>query len=47
MRAITAPTPFQAPGTNATSQKRFEALWKSIPARVEAVLEVKGWYTRC
>ena len=36
----------QAPGTNATSQKHFEALWKSMPTRAEAVLEVKRLYTR-
>ena len=37
--ATTNPT--QAPGISATSQKHFEALWKSMPAHVEAVLEVK------
>ena len=37
-----APTHGQAPGTNVTSHKRLEALWKSIPACVEAVLKVKG-----
>ena len=28
-------------------QKHFEALCKSMPAHVEAVLEAKGSYTRC
>ena len=45
MRASTgsaAPTHGQAPGTNVTSQKHFEALWKSMPACVEAVPKVKG-----
>ena len=27
-------------------QKHFGALWKSMTARVEAVIEAKGWYTR-
>ena len=27
-------------------QKHFEALWKSMPARVEAVIDAKGWYTQ-
>ena len=27
-------------------QKHFEALWKSMTACVEAVIEAKGWYTR-
>ena len=26
-------------------QKHFEALWKSMPAHVEAVIKAKGWYT--
>ena len=26
--------------------KQFEALWKSMPERVQAVIEAKGWYTR-
>ena len=26
--------------------KHFEALWKSMPARVEAVIDAKGWYTQ-
>ena len=30
-----APPPGQASGTNATSQKHFEALWKSMITRVE------------
>ena len=37
-----APTHGQAPGTNVTSQKHFEALWKSMPDSVEAVLKVEG-----
>ena len=41
-----APTSGKAQGTNATSQKHFEALWKSMPTRAEAVLEVKRLYTR-
>ena len=27
--------------------KQFEALGKSMPDRVQAVIEAKGWYTRC
>ena len=45
-RGSAAPILAQAPGTNAISQKHFEALWKSMAARVEAVLEVEGWYTQ-
>ena len=41
-----APPLGQASGTNAISQKHFEALWKPMITRAEAVLEVKGWYTR-
>ena len=26
--------------------KQFEALWRSMPDRVQAVIEAKGWYTR-
>ena len=26
--------------------KQFEALWKSMPDHMQAVIEVKGWYTR-
>ena len=38
----TAPTHGQAPGTSVTSQEHFEALWRSMPACVEAALKVKG-----
>lgn len=24
----------------------FEKLWRSMPSRVEAVIEAKGWYTK-
>ena len=38
--------PHSRPGprysTNVTSQKHFEALWKSMPACAEVVLKVKG-----
>jgi transposase len=27
-------------------QKQFEVLWKSMPDRVQAVIDAKGWYTR-
>ena len=27
-------------------QKHFEALWKSMAAHVEAVIEAKGWHTQ-
>ena len=27
-------------------EKFFESLWKSMPARVAAVIEAKGWYTK-
>ena len=27
-------------------EKHFEALWKSMPARVQAVIDAKGWQTR-
>ena len=27
-------------------EKNFEALWKSMPARVQAVIDAKGWQTR-
>jgi len=26
--------------------KQFEALWGSMPLRVQAVIDQKGWYTR-
>ena len=26
--------------------KQFEALWRSMPDRVQAVIEAKGWYSR-
>ena len=26
--------------------KQFEALWKSMPDRVQVVIKAKGWYTR-
>ena len=26
--------------------KQFEALWRSMPDRVQAIIEAKGWYTR-
>ncbi len=26
--------------------KQFEALWRSMPSRVQAVIDAKGWYTR-
>jgi hypothetical protein len=26
--------------------KQFEALWKSMPDRVQAVIDAKGWHTR-
>jgi len=25
--------------------KQFEALWRSMPSRVQAVIDAKGWYT--
>jgi len=26
--------------------KQFKALWGSMPLRVQAVIDAKGWYTR-
>ena len=37
-----APPPGEASGTNTTLQKPFEALCKSMTARIEAILEVKA-----
>jgi hypothetical protein len=28
------------------SEKQFEQLWHSMPDRVQAVIEAKGWYTQ-
>jgi len=25
--------------------KQFEALWRSMPSRIQALIDVKGWYT--